>query len=463
MSKHENLISEIKEWATEFGAVNKENCIFRNNTSDKAYHEGGAYFGYIRNGEGETGPFHDFSFTVFPDKEDGAWVVAFGIGSLGFRNDYELAATPGVRRKFLKTISNTGFCKTSFLDIESLLPKEFIDNVNHLEKSLMKYRKVLPACEIVTDPYSKDGKSIIKGYLALYADFREWQRNNNQRKAVTDAINSISNIQEIDEESEVRELLARRKYIVLQGPPGTGKTRLAKKIASDDDSKVLFTQFHAETTYSDFVNGIIPAVNEDKLLYKEYNGILINAINEANEEANSDKKVYLIIDEINRANLSNVLGPVFYLFEHKMADDNVKIRLSNDMIINKMPDNLYVIGTMNTADRSIAVVDFALRRRFAWYSMNPRIITDDLHDNDFYADDFKAVANIFERYASDEELNLQPGQGYFIASSDEEMEDRIRYELMPLVKEYFAEGLILSARDRFSKYFLERIGEVMFK
>ena len=81
--------------------------------------------------------------------------------------------------------------------------------------------------------------------------------------------------------------------------------------------------------------------------------------------------MYLIIDEINRANLSNVLGPVFYLFEPNSNDD-VGIEIEPGEKLYKMPENLYVIATMNTADRSLAVVDFALRRRFAWLQLNPR-------------------------------------------------------------------------------------------
>ena len=96
------------------------------------------------------------------------------------------------------------------------------------------------------------------------------------------------------------------------------------------------------------------------------------------------EKVLLIIDEINRANLSNVLGPIFYLFEHKMDKSNVEIEISPGFKINKLPDNFSVIATMNTADRSLAVVDFALRRRFAWYTLKPKAIKS----NQFFKEDF---------------------------------------------------------------------------
>lgn len=173
---------------------------------------------------------------------------------------------------------------------------------------------------------------------------------------------------------------------------------------------------------------------------------------------NPQQKVILIIDEINRANLSNVLGPVFYLFEYQMDASDVVIKLRNDLELNAPPSNLYVIATMNTADRSLAVVDFALRRRFAWYTLWPKAIQSPRFMHNYY----DAIASIFEQYASDEELNLQPGQGYFLADSEEEMKKRLKYEIMPLIKEYLTEGLLTSAKNAFSNYFASQIKEELF-
>ncbi|WP_223862515.1 AAA family ATPase, partial [Enterobacter hormaechei] len=106
--------------------------------------------------------------------------------------------------------------------------------------------------------------------------------------------------------------------------------------------------------------------------FKAKEGVLYQAIKYANE--NEKEKILLIIDEINRANLSNVLGPVFYLFEYQSGKRKVEISVGN-MKLTHLPDNLHVIATMNTADRSLAVVDFALRRRFAWYTLRPYEIT----------------------------------------------------------------------------------------
>jgi 5-methylcytosine-specific restriction protein B len=218
---------------------------------------------------------------------------------------------------------------------------------------------------------------------------------------------------------------------------------------------VKFTQFHAETSYSDFVYGIKPDTKSSTLVYKDSPGVLYEAI----KDANMGKDVLLIIDEINRANLSNVLGPVFYLFEKNIGNNRkYKIKIG-DIEIDKLPETLYVIGTMNTADKSLAVVDFALRRRFTWITLRPQVIDH----KDFRKEEFLEFENMFMRHATDDELNLQPGQSYFIASDDEVMRQRLKYELMPLIKEYINEGFLPSAKDEFVNYFYNKIGELMYE
>lgn len=463
----------IKEKAEQFGAKidwNKDRQDFeRNNTGKESLKDDGAYFGFISPEEEQSGVFHDFSLTIFPSNpeefdesgKEKPWLVCLGIGSSGFKNDYELASFPGLRRMFSKLVDENGFCKSDFSDIESSLPKKFRDNpkLSHFKRTLKKndYDKVLPVCQIVEDPESEKGKQIIAAFVAGYAKLRDWPSNNNHRKAVLEALKPFQTTDVKDETEEVKKLLDERKYIVLQGPPGTGKTRTAKSVADKIGAKTFFTQFHAETSFSDFIFGIRPDTTNQELRYKEYLGCFSEAIKYAID--NNTEKVILIIDEINRANLSNVLGPIFYLFEHKMDVSNVEIEISPNFKIKKLPDNFFVIATMNTADRSLAVVDFALRRRFAWYSLKPKAI--DLKQ--FYNNDFFRIQEIFDWYASSTELNLQPGQGYFIADSEEEMQNRIRYEIFPLIKEYLQEGLLRNAKEEFNNYFSTRINLSLFE
>jgi MoxR-like ATPase len=463
MSKIENTRNFIKAKAEEFGAkieveFNKP-YIERNNTGSDALKDNGAYFGFIHPDEDASGPYHDFSLTIFPTDDGKPWLVCLGIGSSGFKNDYELATYPGLRRLFSKLINERGFCKTDFSDIETSLPKIITGNqdLQHIKNTVKTYTKVLPVCQIVDDPESEEGKKIISAFVAGYAKLRDWPSNNDHRKAILFALEPFLKKQKSDEIFELTKLLNERKYIVLQGPPGTGKTRTAKIIAEKCSAETFFIQFHAETSFSDFIYGIRPDVNSNELIYKENLGIFSKAIKYAIE--NTGKNVILIIDEINRANLSNVLGPIFYLFEHKMDKSEIEIEVAPNFNITKLPDNFNVIATMNTADRSLAVVDFALRRRFAWYSLNPKTIDS----KEFFKEDFSRIQEIFEWYASSSELSLQPGQGYFIASNNEEMENRIRYEIFPLIKEYLQEGLIRNAKEEFNNYFSTRINKSIFE
>lgn len=459
----ENIRQFIKKEAERFGAKieNDFNKPFveRNNTGQEALKDNGAYFGFIHPEEDTSGPFHDFSLTIFPNNQNKAWLVCLGVGSSGFKNDYELATYPGLRRLFSKLVNDRGFCKSDFSDIETSLPKTImgIQDIQHIKNTIKTYTKVLPVCQIVDDPESDKGKQIISAFVAGYAKLRDWPSNNSHREAIAEALASFVKMEAVDETEEIKNLLKQRKFLVLQGPPGTGKTMTAKEVAKEINAKTFFTQFHAETSFSDFIFGIRPNLQSETLSYKENLGSFTEALKYAKDK--SDENVILIIDEINRANLSNVLGPIFYLFEHKMSESDIEIEISPGFKINKLPENFFVIATMNTADRSLAVVDFALRRRFAWYSMKPKII----NSKQFYRDDFVKIQNIFEWYASSNELSLQPGQGYFIANTPDEMENRIRYEIFPLIKEYLQEGLLRSAKEEFNNYFTTRIQQSLFE
>jgi 5-methylcytosine-specific restriction enzyme B len=462
MSKIDEIRSFIRDKAENFGAkidveFNKP-YVERNNTGPEALKDNGAYFGFIHPDEENSGPFHDFSLTIFPTDHEKPWLICLGVGSLGFKNDYELATFPGLRRLFSRLVDKRGFCKSNFSDIETSLPKSITANpqLQHIKNSIKTYTKVLPVCQIVDDPLSVEGKKVIAAFVAGYAKLRDWPSNKEHRAAISDAVSEFSSDREIEEESEILNLVKERKYVVLQGPPGTGKTRAAKLLAAKLEATTFFTQFHAETTYSDFIYGIRPKIDSESLSYKEHLGVFAKAVKYAKDSGN---KTLLIIDEINRANLSNVLGPIFYLFEYKQDTTDIKIEITPDLDLNKLPDNFFVVATMNTADRSLAVVDFALRRRFAWYTLKPKA----LKTTDFYKEDYSDFEEIFEWYANSNELTLQPGHGYFIASSAEAMRNRIRYELYPLIREYLQEGLLSSAKEEFNNYFKSRIGVSLFE
>ena len=191
--------------------------------------------------------------------------------------------------------------------------------------------------------------------------------------AIKDIINEGCFLEEHDLKMILNRLKS-RKNLILQGPPGTGKTYLAKRLGfallgHKSDSEVRQFQFHPGMAYEDFVRGWRP-VGDGKLELRD--GPLLEAIVEAQSKPNS--KVVIVIEEINRGNPANVLGEMLTLLEADKRKEDDALALSYPRDDNErvyVPDNLYVIGTMNVADRSLALLDFALRRRFAFYNLEP--------------------------------------------------------------------------------------------
>ncbi|MFG3509166.1 DUF4357 domain-containing protein [Streptomyces sp. NPDC047821] len=174
--------------------------------------------------------------------------------------------------------------------------------------------------------------------------------------------------------SEVRDLLRDDKQLVFYGPPGTGKTHLALELAKffgGGPEQVKLVQFHPSYSYEDFFEGYRPredAKTQQGVAFRLTAGPLRELADRAGEEGNRHVPHFLIIDEINRANLAKVFGELYFLLEYR--SESLRLTYSGDDF--SLPDNLFVIGTMNTADRSIALVDAAMRRRFAFVELSPR-------------------------------------------------------------------------------------------
>ena len=171
---------------------------------------------------------------------------------------------------------------------------------------------------------------------------------------------------------EIVTLLRDKKQVIFQGPPGTGKTYVAKELANHlagSKERVTLVQFHPSYAYEDFVQGFRPAlVGGGQPGFELRDGPLLRAAKGAREEPHADH--YLVIDEINRGNLAKVFGELYFLLEYRDEKMRLQYQKDDDQDFS-LPANLYVIGTMNTADRSIALVDLALRRRFYFVEFHP--------------------------------------------------------------------------------------------
>lgn len=251
------------------------------------------------------------------------------------------------------------------------------------------------------------------------------------------------------ENKNIENLLKNKKQIILQGAPGTGKTYTAKKVAEAMGCGYEVIQFHPSYTYEDFVRGIVSKTEGNNIKYEVEDKILMNAI----EKAKEHEKYILIIDEINRANLPSVLGELLYALEYReepVICPYKKDKEDDGKII--IPKNLYIIGTMNTADRSIGNIDYAVRRRFAFYTVkaNEEYIKDD-----YSKKVFKYIKNeIIEKHLSEEYYidDIMIGHSYFIFSdeaySDEDLAYKymnlsLQYNIIPLLEEYYKDGILI--------------------
>ena len=167
---------------------------------------------------------------------------------------------------------------------------------------------------------------------------------------------------------DIEKLLDDKRQVIFQGPPGTGKTFVARKLAArlaGSPERVRLVQFHPSYAYEDFVQGFRPKLINEQPGFELRPGPLLDMAERARREPGAN--YFLVIDEINRGNLAKVFGELYFLLEYR--DEPMQLQYSESEF--SLPDNLYIIGTMNTADRSIALVDLALRRRFHFVEFHP--------------------------------------------------------------------------------------------
>jgi MoxR-like ATPase len=271
---------------------------------------------------------------------------------------------------------------------------------------------------------------------------------------------------------ELQTLLEEMGQIILHGPPGTSKTFMAKRLcaklvglppaAGTDPQHGTFlaaqgvrwdiVQFHPAYNYEDFVRGIQVSTdpNTGQVRYDTVNRVFADLCERAT--ANPDQPHVLVIDEINRANLAAVLGELIYALEYRAQPVRIPYRVSPGGYSLTVPKNLYLIGTMNTADRSIGHIDYAVRRRFAFVPMLPKRLEIEIWN---YADASvrTAALNLFDAvgalFGPDGALSpevsaddVQPGHTYFFANDCDQLLRKFVYQVVPLLREYVKDGIL---------------------
>lgn len=250
-----------------------------------------------------------------------------------------------------------------------------------------------------------------------------------------------------DEYDKLVGILSLKKNIILQGAPGVGKTFIAKRLAFSmmgikDIERVMMVQFHQSYSYEDFIMGFRPS----SVGFELKRGAFYNFCKKA--EIDSENDYFFVINEINRGNLSKIFGELFMLIENDKRGLSLQLLYSDEVF--SVPKNIYIIGMMNTADRSLAMLDYALRRRFAFFEIKPGFTTEGFREyrmdlgNERFDKLITCVEDLNNVIANDESLGegFCIGHSYFCNLMPETIDDQvlsgiIEYELIPLLKEYW--------------------------
>lgn len=240
-------------------------------------------------------------------------------------------------------------------------------------------------------------------------------------------------------------LLKNKKNIILQGAPGVGKTFAAKRLAYSimgvkDSSRVMMVQFHQSYSYEDFIMGFRPTKNSFELTSGPFYQFCKNA------QDDEERDYFFIIDEINRGNLSKIFGELLMLIEKDKRGEKLRLLYSNELF--SVPENVHIIGMMNTADRSLAMIDYALRRRFAFFEIEPAFDSEGfkammaIADNPKFNTLVERIKELNAFISKDESLGegFRIGHSYLCTNTpvaDKWIASVVKYELMPLINEYW--------------------------
>ena len=414
---------------------------------------------YIEPSNPPSGPYSGMSLVLFPAEPGQPCLISLVLGTNGLHPDEEILGRPGHARKaqalcaWLNSEHGNGklvaWAKQDPVRIDTSVPSEIKEKFAPYAAVFSRYGRELYAIYAPTADEAKTREALAAFVDLMFAE--RGQKTLATADADADGLRSrwLAYLMPQVTPAEVVGLLESRRFVIVEGPPGTGKTRIAEELLKHEYGGRGFPiQFHPNTTYESFVGGLAPRPRDESLglSFEATRGHLMAAAKLALDEPNG-LPVLLHIDEINRADLAKVLGEAIYLFEPNTPR---KIRLPFDFGAPfgselSLPSNLHVLGTMNTADRSLAIVDVAVRRRFAFAKLWPQVSVVEQHGGALMLRAFNELVDIFTDHASGDAFNLIPGHSYFIQTDpadDEAARTQLKVTLVPLLEEYLSQGYV---------------------
>lgn len=412
-----------------------------------------------------SGGYGGMSFVIFPADQDGPALIAMVVGTNGLAPDEAILGRPGHARKCAAVASwinarapGSSWAKRDPVRIDVDLPRSLAQSLAPWADSCKKYGKVMYA--VFVPPSSRsaaDDALVLDTITALVDLFFDERRIDPLKAGQADAERIrrewMKRVLPGTSDQQVVDLLKSRRFAIVEGPPGTGKTELAGRLLERHyRGKGRVIQFHPGTTYESFIGGLAP--RDGGALGFTFHPVHGHLMEMAIESAREPGVPHLlVIDEINRADLAKVLGEAIYLFEPGQPDRKVKLAYEFKDVGRsfQLPANLHVLGTMNSADRSIAILDVAVRRRFAFVPLWPQLEVVEKNSGQILQRSFHELLTLFIEHAGDDALPLMPGHAYFLGS-DGEASVRLTTSVRPLLEEYLAQGYVTGFADEIRAY-----------
>jgi 5-methylcytosine-specific restriction protein B len=410
-----------------------------------------------------SGPYGGTSLAIFPG-DDARCLISFVVGTGGLSPDEAILGRPGHARKSSAICAwlNSGkrrlvaWAKHDPTRVDQGVPPDVAKTFEKYSAAIGRYGQVLYAFYAPESDKDQTLNALTALLDLMFAERGVQPLARCQGDAREIRTRWFRYLMPDVSNNDVAELLNERRYVILQGPPGTGKTHMARGlIATEYKERGRTIQFHANTTYENFVGGLAPKTSSDALGFQfaPQKGFLVRA---AEAASIAGGKYLLHIDEINRADLSKVLGEAIYLLE---PDDLVGRAIDLPYKFEpptgnrlSLPNNLHILGTMNTSDRSLAILDIAIRRRFAFTKLWPQMPVVEREGCDLMKQAFQMLLSIFVDHATEDSMDLVPGHSYFLESDEPKARRRLKTTLKPLLEDYLAQGYVSSFAEAVRSY-----------